>query len=131
MVAELLERGGFKTPPAQLNPNALYWMASPAIVHTMARAARAIEIMPSGGLRINNPTVAASIMDEIYSGRVPLREGFNIAPVDRGVAARIRSDIRSIGSLPIQLYQRLLDGESSYDLRGFANLVYRQLHRRG
>lgn len=126
-------KGGLRTQPKQLGANGLHWMAYQRKVLEMAGRKSVVET-DEGGYRIRDPKVAARVMNAIYTGREKIKEGFNLEGVSAtpDQAATIRNMIRTAGGeLKLQLFQRLLDGESSYDLRGFAELVNRALQKQG
>ncbi len=77
-------------------------------------------------------SVAAPVMDRIYSGSVRIQEALDLPKADAAAAARIRSDVAAQGDgMTLRLFQRLFDMRSSYDLRNMAQMVYRVLHRQG
>jgi hypothetical protein len=126
-----IQTGGMRTPATQMNSNKLYWMAFQNPV--TARIGNAhLRPTAGGGLRVTDPSAAARVMSEIYSGQFTVPEGLDLPKVDNATAMKIRSDVTNLTAPADQrLHQRLFDSRSSYDLRVMAELVYKVLWRTG
>ncbi len=122
---------GLKTPPGQFKALTLYWNAfqDPILKEIGFCKVKATE---QGGFKITSPKLAASIMNDIYTGKIRIKEGLDIKAADPATAKRIMQDVKTLSSpLSLQLSQRLFDMRSSYDLRSMANLVYANLWKTG
>ena len=72
---------GLRTPPKQYKANTLYWNAYQKEILNQVGSYK-LSSTDEGGLRITSPKLAASIMNDVYTGKTIILENLYIKPAD-------------------------------------------------